>query len=136
MLRLTLLTAWLWCATQHGLVTRAEQPARSVVVAANRATASAIPPLPVGTKLLVLIQHEDEPDDVVHQRALAMRHATHFVILSGQETPLSAMYRERLANQGAVAITLNQHGPVRRGSRHPAAVQPIDSLLAALSIQD
>lgn len=136
MLRLTLLTAWLWCATQPVIVSCADEPARAVVVAADRATASAIPPLPVGTQLLVLLQDDDEPEDAIHQRALAMRHATFFVILSGQETPLSAMYRERLTNQGAVAITLSQRGPVRRGNRHPAAAQPIDSLLAALSIQD
>jgi len=136
MLRLTLLTALLWCATQHCLVTVADEPASAVVVAADRATASAIPPLPVGTQLLVLIQDEDEPDDVIHKRALAMRYATHFVTLNGQESPLSAMYRERLTNHGAVAITLSQCLPVRRGNRHPAAVQSIDSLLAALSIQD
>lgn len=136
MLHAILLLTWLCYATQSCLIASAHEPASAVVVAANRTTASAIPSLPAGAKLLVLIQDDDEPEDAIHNRALAMRNATHFVTLSGQETPLSAMYRERLTNQGAVAITLSRHLPLRRGNRHPVAAAPVNSLLAALSIQD
>jgi hypothetical protein len=54
----------------------------------------------------VLIQSNDEPDELIHARALAMRHATHFVYRSGQEPMLAALYRERLTTHGALAIDL------------------------------
>ncbi len=134
MLRSTGFAATLWCFTC--LVTWADEPASAVVVASDWATASALPSLPVSTKLLVLFQDKDEAEEVIHTRALTMRHATHFIYLSGQESLLSAMYRERMTNQGAIAINLEKNATGRRMLRAPVAAGPIDALLATLSNQD
>jgi hypothetical protein len=125
-----MLSATLWCL--HGLVVLADYPASAVVVAADRAAASALPALPDNVKLLVLIQNDDEPHALIHTRALAMRDATHFVYLGDSVSSLSAMYRERLANQGAVTINLTRNLPARPARRIPGAIQPIDSILVSL----
>ena len=58
----------------------ADQPAEHPVVAANRQAASAIGPLPAGARLVVLIEDDAEPYDVINTRALRMRDASSFVV--------------------------------------------------------
>lgn len=85
----------------------AENPADGLsLVVADDVTASLLPPLAGDAKLCVLLRGDDEPEEVVHSRAFKLRLATHFIYRSESESPLSAIYRERLRNHGAVVIDL------------------------------
>ena len=89
-----------------GSVTGQDPPASLLMVVSNNATASMLPPLPDGAKMSVLVRSSTEPEEILHSRAFKLRSATHFVYRSGWESPLGAMYRERLRNHGAVIIDL------------------------------
>jgi hypothetical protein len=115
-------------------VATAADPVATVVVASDRFAALLLPQLPANTKLVVLIQDEREPDEIIHARALAMRHATHFVYFGGQESPLSALYRERLVTQGAVAVDLRPHISRRAPLRKLIASDSLTTFLSSLSI--
>jgi hypothetical protein len=84
----------------------AGEPAQVLIVAADRPTAAVIPPLTKNARLGVLNQDENEPFDAINARALSMRYATHFIHASDLGSTLSAIFRERFVNQGAVAIDL------------------------------
>lgn len=87
----------------------AEDPAGVLsLVVADDVTASLLPPLAEDAKLCVLLRGDDESDEVVHSRAFKLRLATHFIYRSECESPLSAIYRERLQNHGAVVIDLQE----------------------------
>ena len=83
-------------------------PAIQTVVVADSASAAYFESLPIGVALGVLIQDATDDYEVVNARALAMRHATFVVHHSGQESPLSAMFIERLKMHGVVAIDLRK----------------------------
>ncbi len=132
MFRCTLFTTTLWCLSS--LIASAADPGAVMVVASDHRTAASLPPLPTSARLVVLIQDHDEPEQAVHARALAMRHATHFVYVGGQESLLSAMYRERLTTHGTIAIDLRKHLSHRLSLPATEATQSMDSLIATLFI--
>ena len=84
------------------------QTAVQTMVVADSASAAFLQSLPSGVALGVLIQDEFEDYEVVNARAFAMRHATFVVYLGGQESPLSALFLERLQTHGVVAIDLRK----------------------------
>ena len=90
----------------HSIVVAQGPFAPLSVVVPDKATASLLPALPNGSRLGVLLRNENESEEVVHSRAFKLRFATHFVYCSECESPLSAIYRERLQNHGAVVIDL------------------------------
>lgn len=94
-------TAWLAANSAF-----AEEPTRLLVVAEDPRVAAMLPPLPEHVTLAVLIESRDEAFDAIDARALKMRHAHFFVYLSDLESTVSAIFRERLQNHGAVAIDL------------------------------
>ena len=77
------------------------------IVLADRATADLLPSLRRSVDVEVLIQDDNEPDYLVERRALKLRSARHYVYRSTQETPLSALYRERLTAQGVLPIDID-----------------------------
>jgi len=85
----------------------AERPPTSLtVVVPDRAIASLLPPLPEGSTVCVLVRNGTEREDVIHSRAFKMRLATHFIHCSHCESHMTAIYRERLQNHGAMVIDL------------------------------
>ena len=132
MLRLILFTTLLSCG--FVLKSVAAEPAVLSVALADRVTASSLPPLPPGTHAAVLIQHDDDDAAAIEARAIAMRHATHFVYAPGRETPLSAMYRQRLTAQGATPIALAAPPRLQTPSIRSQPLPTFDSLLATSSI--
>ena len=104
MVRLILLVTAISCLSQ--LKATAEEPCRLFVAVPDASTAALLPPLPKGARLSVLTHKEEEAEETIHARAHGLRFATHFVYCSGCEAPLSAIYRERLQNHGAVVIDL------------------------------
>src|SRR6056297_1291086 len=131
MFRFAVIAVALYCSPQFVAV--AAEPSAAVVVVSDRATAVSLPPLPSGFKVVVLIQQEGEPDEVIHARALAMRDATHFVYHGGREPLLSAMYRERFVTHGATAIDLRKHLSRQRLRSIPSSRPSVDTFLATLS---
>jgi hypothetical protein len=112
-------TLW-WFGTLDSV---AEDPVKPVVVVADRATASMLLPVWGDAELRVLIDEDHETFDMVNERALQLRHATHFVYHSGQESILAAMVRERLQMQGAIAVDIKDFVAWRHSDkRHPRGV--------------
>lgn len=133
MSRLAFFATLLVCGFVKGSV--AAEPAVLSVVLADQLTASSMPPLPPGTTAVVLIEHQDDDARTIEARAIAMRHATHFVYVPGRETPLSAMYRQRLTAQGATPIALPAPPRLRSPSIRSQPLPTLDSLLANSSMQ-
>lgn len=109
MRQLTLATAMVFLLPST--VIAAEPLARLSVVVPDDVTAALLPPLPKEAKLGVLVHDASEPMEATHSRAFKLRFATHFVYCSGSESTLTAIYRERLQNHGAVAIDLRSLSP-------------------------
>ena len=131
MYRSILFVAALACLP-HLSVHAAEPRSGWLVAVSDQATASLLPPLPKGAKLGVLVAKNDDSEDSVHARAYQLRFATHFVYRSDSETPISAMYRERLRNHGATVIDLRRTAARSRvGVFAPAGLN--DLTLAVLS---
>ncbi|TWT96587.1 hypothetical protein [Neorhodopirellula pilleata] len=133
MLRLVLFTTLLSCALAAESV--AAEPTVLSVVLADHVAASSMPPLPPGTPAAVLIEHDDDDVGIIEARAIAMRHATHFVYVPRNETPLSAMYRQRLTAQGAIPVALPTPPRLGNPSIRSRPFPTFDSLLATSSIR-
>jgi hypothetical protein len=101
----------------HPTLAAAAEPARLLVVVENHHVAATLPPLPDEAAVAILIEHEGEPFDAINARALKMRGASHVIYSGGCESLLSAIFRERLQNHGAVAIDVRTHCPTRRFDR-------------------
>ncbi len=85
----------------------AQQPPTSLTVVVPDGTiASLLPPMPEGSTVCVLVRNGAEREDVIHSRAFKMRLATHFIHCSNCESHMTAIYRERLQNHGAIVIDL------------------------------
>jgi hypothetical protein len=132
MSRLALFATLLVCGFVTGSV--AAEPTVLSVVLADHVTASSMPPLPIGTPAAVLIEHDDDDVGTIEARAIAMRHATHFVYFPRAETPLSAMYRQRLTAQGAIPVALPTPPRLRNPSIRSRPFPTFDSLLATSSM--
>jgi hypothetical protein len=80
------------------------------IAVSNHQVALSLPPLPKGATVAVLIRNGDgDADDAtINARALAMRHATHFVYDHDDRSPHTRMFRERLIGLGAVPIELRK----------------------------
>lgn len=102
MFRLTVLAA----ACLYGAAASADDPPVRLLAVANHQVASLLPPVPPGTSIAVLIHDQRDSDAAVNARALAMRHATHFVSDCDNASLLTQLFRERLINHGAIPITL------------------------------
>ena len=131
---LTLLIAIVLAPQIHVI---AEDPSEGLsLVVADDVTASLLPPLTGDAKLCVLLRGDDEPEQVVHSRAFKLRLATHFIYRSESESPLSAIYRERLRNHGAVVIDLRSFAESEVSShfklRDPLPTQPSSLSLTKL----
>ena len=132
MLRCIALVALVACLLRTSAV--AEEPPALLIVAADQHTKSLIRPLPTGARLVVLIHDENEAFEAVDSRALAVRFATHVVYDSRRETTLSAIYRERLQNHGAIPIDLRVASKKARPNQKPVS-RPFASLIANLPKQ-
>ena len=115
MIRMFALAGAIACL-MHCIVVAGEPFAQLSVVVADDATASLLPPLRQDARLSVLFPNKRESIEVIDSRALKLRFATYFVYCSGCETPISAMYRERLQNHGAVVIDLRTFKQVKSGT--------------------
>ncbi|MCC9645230.1 hypothetical protein LOC71_23370 [Rhodopirellula sp. JC740] len=115
-------------------LTAAETEKLSVVAATPNAAAM-LPPLPQGSRMVVLLENDGDSIETINRRALSMKDATHFVYLPGDESILTAMYRERLQSRGAVPVALPQPVQQRHASVSFTAFLTFDSMLASLPIQ-
>ena len=131
MIRMGLLVSALWCLVGSDLV--AGDPGKALVVVADLGTASLLAPVWVDAELRVLINDGQESFNVVNERALKLRQATHFVYHSGRESTLAAMVRERLQMQGAIAVDINGHVARRYHDRRPPQAAAVVSIQTVLS---
>lgn len=110
-----------------------QAPSSELIIALDHETANLFRPRRV---LGVLIASGQESPETIEARALALRHATHFVYRSGPTSTLGAMYRERLQSQGLIAIELPRpvkrpHDVSQRGALVQQRPSPPSSLLAS-----
>ena len=125
MIRMGLLVSALWCLVGSDLV--AGDPGKALVVVADLGTASLLAPVWVDAEL------RQESFNVVNERALKLRQATHFVYHSGRESTLAAMVRERLQMQGAIAVDIKGHVARRYHDRRPPQAAAVVSIQTVLS---
>ncbi|QDV13114.1 hypothetical protein CA51_30000 [Rosistilla oblonga] len=120
MFRLSLLAAVIVCLL--GAQLRGDDPSALLIATSHQRTASSLPPLPHGSRVVVLIQDSEDDYATVNARALRARDATHIVFDRAEQSPLVTLFCERLTIRGAIPIGL-----------HKPSSQPLD---LAKSIKD
>jgi len=102
MIRAALLAFLLLDCTRS--IATAGEPDRVWIIAPDFEMAAAFSAKFPGIRLGVLQHDVDESDETVNTRAMALRHATHLIFDPSVESLRLAMFRERLAVQGIIAI--------------------------------
>ncbi|WP_417738312.1 hypothetical protein [Rosistilla oblonga] len=98
-----------------GAQLRGDDPSALLIATSHQRTASSLPPLPHGSRVVVLIQESEDDYATVNVRALRARDATHIVFDRADQPLLIQMFRERLTRRGAIPIGL-----------HKPSSQPLD----------
>ncbi|QDV69398.1 hypothetical protein Poly24_31140 [Rosistilla carotiformis] len=106
MFRLSILTAVFVCLLGPQL--RGDDPSALLIAASHQRTASSLPPLPHGTRVVVLIQDSGDDYATVNARALSARDATHIVFDRTDQPLLIQMFRERLTRRRAIPVELRK----------------------------
>lgn len=112
----------------------AGEPLPVFVVVPDLKTASEITRNLPGIRVGVLQYRDDEADDIVNARAVALRNATHVLYDQSSESLRMAMIRERLQMQGVLAINLRQLQSTRNNILRPANVPRTEQLVRLLSM--
>lgn len=135
MIRAALLAFFLVDCTPS--IATAGEPNRVLIITPDFEMAAAVSARFPGIRLGVLQHHVDESDETVNARAMALQHATHLIFDPSVESLRLAMFRERLAVQGIIAIPRHVIFPsppkLMRTGDLPRAAQrsyPLDSLAA------
>lgn len=106
MFRLSLLTAVF--VGLLGAQLRGDDPSALLIATSHQRTASSLPPLPHGSRVVVLIQESEDDYATVNARALTARDATHIVFDRANQPLLIQMFRERLTRRGAIPVELRE----------------------------
>ncbi|XZE56793.1 hypothetical protein SH139x_002925 [Planctomycetaceae bacterium SH139] len=132
MLRTVLLacTSWLLLAP----LCFAAEPNRLLIVVPDKQTADTLAAAFPGVRSTILKQHEGEPQEAINRRALALRHATHFVFDDSRESLDTAMFRERLQMHGVTTINLRHYLPTADKIRRPANAEQSTLITKLLAI--
>jgi hypothetical protein len=112
----------------------AGEPSPIFIVVPDLKTASQVARNLPGIRVGVIEYRDDETDEVVNARAVALRNATHLLYDQSNESLRMAMVRERLQMQGVLAINLRQFQSTRNNLLPPAIAPRTEQLIRLLSV--
>lgn len=132
MLRMILLacSSWLFFGPQGF----AAEPNRLLIVVPDKQTADTLAAAFPGVRSSILKYHEGESQETINARALALRHATHFVFDDSLESLDTAIFRQRLRMHGVTTINLRQYLPTADKVRRPANAEQLTLITKLLAI--
>ncbi len=118
-----------------GTVACGQESQSPQIVFSNPAVAALLSGCVVPAPIAFLERCRNESDDQVALRSRTLLRASCVIYDSRNESPRAAMFRERLANQGAVMIDVRRHLRLSHGNDSLALVRAvtgqIDSLFAS-----